>query len=194
MRIFLIIFIACFVSCSGEIRQQPRPHQYPRIDFPEKNYQVYRNSECPFSIEIPVYAEVVQKERLFDEVIANPCWFDVLLSGLNATIHCSYYAIGDEYNFDKLVNDAFKMASKHNVKASFREEFSIENGFGAAGMIFKINGPVATPYQFYMTDSTNHFLRGSLYFNEQVAPDSIAPVISFIEQDIQYLLESLRWQ
>ena len=193
MRIIGLILFILIASCSTEPNQQPRPRQYPRISFPTKEYQSYSYVACPFAIDIPAYSNVIQKKRFFEEVLDNPCWFDVVMEDFNATIHCSYYEISEDYSFDKLVNDAYTMASKHNVKASFREEFIVENQRGAKGMIFKINGPVATPYQFYMSDSTNHFLRGSLYFNDRVDTDSIAPVVAFIEKDIERLLESLDW-
>ena len=84
-------------------------------------------------------------------------------------------------------------ASKHNIKASYREEFEIKTR-EASGMIFKINGPVATPYQFYISDSTNHFFRGSLYFDAKVDYDSIAPVVTFLEKEVDHMLRSLVWE
>jgi len=142
--------------------------------------------------EIPKQASIIRKEYLFDEIEASPCWFDISITELDATIHCSYYSIDAEQRLDKLINDAFTMASKHNIKASYREEFEVKTK-DAAGMIFKINGPVATPYQFYITDSIDHFFRGSLYFNQRVDPDSIAPVITYLEEDIDHMLTTLRW-
>jgi len=86
------------------------------------------------------------------------------------------------------------MASKHNVKASFREERVLKSKTGSAGLMFKINGPVATPFQFYMTDSTRHFLRGSLYFDVKVNQDSISPIVAFIEEDLNTMLNSIEWR
>ncbi len=37
----------------------PKPHGYPRIDFPERKYVEY-NSDCPHIFNYPVYAEVVK--------------------------------------------------------------------------------------------------------------------------------------
>lgn len=194
MRLLTIAFILIISSCGKDRIAQPRPHQYPRITYPAQEYKSYVNDECPFVLDIPTYAKTTKKKLLFDEVAADPCWFDISLEQLNATIHCSYYPISKNNTLDKLVNDAFTMASKHNVKASFREEYVIKNKAGHSGLMFKINGPVATPFQFYMTDSTRHFLRGSLYFDERVNQDSISPIVDFIEEDLDVMLNSLEWR
>lgn len=194
MRYIIIALIIIMTSCGKERIAQPRPHQYPKITYPIQSYTSYENDECPFIMDIPAYAKAEKKKLLFDEVEADPCWFDVSLEALNATIHCSYYPISEKNKLEKLINDAFTMASKHNVKASFREEYVIKNKAGYAGLMFKINGPVATPFQFYMTDSISHFLRGSLYFDQQVNQDSIAPTVDFIEEDLDVMLNSLEWR
>ncbi len=194
MKLFILLVVFSLISCYDANIPQPRPHQYPKIEFPDRTYTFFENEECPFTFVIPDYAKLVKKELLFDDIKANPCWFDLELSLFAATIHFSYYAIGSSFNLDKLINDAFTMASKHNVKASFREEFIIKNQSNSSGLIFKINGPVATPYQFYITDSTHHFLRGSLYFNEKINIDSISPIVEYVELDIDKMLNSLQWQ
>jgi len=194
MRYTFFIIIIILTSCSQEQFSTPRPHQYPKISFPKTAYAPYVNPDCPFSMEIPAYATTSRKKLMFDAVEADPCWFDIILDDFNATIHCSYYPVGEKHPLDKLINDAFTMASKHNVKASFREEFIIKNENGSSGLIFKINGPVASPFQFYVTDSTNHFLRGSLYFDTKVVQDSVAPIVDYIEKDIDVLLRTLKWK
>jgi len=193
MRMVISLMLVLLVSCQSADVPTPRPHQYPRLSFPDKTYKIYESDECPFTTEIPASSSVIKKEYLFGEIEASPCWFDVSIEPLDATIHCSYFKIEKDQRLDKLINDAYTMASKHNLKASYREEFEIKTT-QAAGLIFKINGPVATPYQFYITDSTQHFFRGSLYFDKQVDFDSIAPVISYLEEEVDHMLRTLQWR
>ena len=61
-------------------------------------------------------------------------------------------------------------------------------------MLYNLTGNTATNFQFYVTDSNSHFLRGSLYFNIKTNNDSIAPVLSFLEADIIRMIESLKWK
>lgn len=126
--------------------------------------------------------------------IGSSCWFDVSFRTLNATLFCSYYEMNAERTYEKLVEDAYTMVSKHNPKATFRDEQRIEREDGSHGMIFLIDGPVASPYQFYLTDSTRHFLRGSFYFDNKVQRDSIEPVLEFIMSDIERMIATVDWQ
>ena len=63
------------------------------------------------------------------------------------------------------------------------------------GLMYFLEGEgVASPLQFYVTDSTRHFLRGSLYFNIYPNNDSLQPVIDFITDDVRHLITTLEWK
>ena len=97
-------------------------------------------------------------------------------------------------NFEKLRNDAFSLANKHNIKANYIDELPIEKPNGVRGFVFNIEGPVASPFQFYLTDvEDQHFLRASLYFNTQARPDSLAPVLDFVKTDLMHLINTFEW-
>jgi gliding motility-associated lipoprotein GldD len=84
---------------------------------------------------------------------------------------------------------------KHEVKASALKRTMIEDQQNRLdGIIYDIEGEAASQVQFFVTDSTNHFFRGSLYFNVKPNPDSIAPVLSFIREDINHMVRSVRWK
>ena len=85
------------------------------------------------------------------------------------------------------------MADWHNKKANYIDEMRIERAGNVSGFAFVIDGPAASPFQFYLTDSTQHFLRGALYFNTQARPDSMAPIYQFVEADILKMIETFRW-
>lgn len=178
-------------QCTSEQVAKPRPYQYPRIDYPSGETQVYTSDQCPFSIEIPSYAEIVYKSE--EDKPEHPCWFDIKLAPFDAVVHCSYYPIVGQNTKAKLVEDAYKMVSKHNVKADFRDEFELSTK-SSEGIIFKIDGPVATPYQFFITDDKDHFFRGSLYFDQKIEVDSMGPIVEYIENDVQKMLGSLVWK
>ncbi|MBP1674669.1 MAG: gldD, partial [Bacteroidetes bacterium] len=62
------------------------------------------------------------------------------------------------------------------------------------GILYDLKGNTATSVQFYVTDSTNHYLRGSLYFESEPNADSLAPVIDFFREDIIHIIETLKWK
>ena len=98
-------------------------------------------------------------------------------------------------NLDKFIEDSRSLSMKHISKASgIEEETLADRDSRKYGAVFHVKGSSASALQFYLTDSTKHFLRGSLYFYAPPNPDSLAPVLQFVEEDIRILLESFRWK
>jgi gliding motility-associated lipoprotein GldD len=62
------------------------------------------------------------------------------------------------------------------------------------GIFYDLKGNTASAVQFYVTDSTKHYLRGSLYFEAEPNADSLAPVIEFFREDVIHLIETLKWK
>lgn len=179
-------------SCD-EVIYSPKPRGFPKVNFPEKNYRPFGEAYCDFTFEYPTYAIIQQDTLFFDEQPAHPCWFDIFIREFDAKIHCSYYPISEENSFDKLTNDAFVMANKHNLKANYIDDLVISKPNHVGGIVFNIEGPVASPFQFYLSDSTSHFLRGALYFNTQARPDSLKPVIDFVKTDVMHMINTFEW-
>lgn len=192
----LLVSVACALlsSCSSEYTPLPKPRMYPRVVYPEKKYTPFQKSDCPFSFQMPEYGAILNDTFRFEGRPDNPCWFDLNLTSLNASIHCSYYEISGSRSLTSLVNDAFNLAGKHNIKANYRKESVIDNGSGVKGILFEIDGPVASPLQFYITDEKKHFFRASLYFNATVNPDSTAPVLQFLRPDLDTLISTFSWR
>ena len=172
-------------SC-GE-RGTPRPRGHFRIDLPEKEYRLY-DSICPFTFEYPVYGYVAAEPG-----ITEPCWFNIEFPEYGGKIHLSY--IGIEGNLDLLTEDAHTLAYKHTVKADAINERYWENREKRVfGTLYSITGNAASSLQFYLTDSTKHYLRGALYFNVTPDKDSLKPVIDFFSADVIHLVETLEWK
>ena len=181
-------------SCGQENIGTPKPRAYPKVEYPTKTYQRFDEGYCNFSFEYAKYAVIQQDTSFFDEQPAHPCWFDIYFPDFDSRIYCTYYPVEGKKSFEQLQQDAFEMAGWHNKKANYIEELNIEKDNGVSGIAFIIEGPAASPLQFYLTDSTQHFMRGSLYFNTQVQPDSLAPIYSFVEEDILKMIETFEWE
>lgn len=181
-------------ACSDGPVPTPKPRAYPRITYPERTYNQYQDEACPFTFSFPGYAHVEKDADFFGETPINNCWFDLQIPVFNSTLFCSYYTIDDTYTFEKLRDDAFEMAYKHTTKANAIEENPFRNQKGTGGFTFNLEGPVASSFMFFISDSTNHFLRGSLYFNTQVNQDSLRPAFEFIREDLLLLLDSFEWK
>ncbi len=195
IRTTLLTILCLFLLyCQEGAVFTPKPRAFPRVVYPEKVYQDFDKKDCPFTFQYPAYAQIDQTQAYFDDEPINPCWFDIYIPDFDSRLHCSYYPVGEEKDLETLKTDAFELVDWHNKKANYIEELIIQKANKVSGFAFDINGPAASPFQFYVTDSTRHFLRGALYFNTQARPDSLAPIVDFVKNDILYMLETFEWK
>ena len=175
----------------------PKPRAYPKVVYPEKAYQQFEEDYCGFTFQYPKYALIQQDTTFFDKKPEHPCWFNIYMPDFECRIHCSYSPITPQMPFDKLKTDAFKMTEWHNKKATYIDEKLFQRpGANVKGILFDIDGPVASEVQFFITDTLEkkHFMRGAVYFYTQAKPDSLAPVYDFVKQDVAKMLETFEWQ
>jgi len=191
--IFILLLVMVY-SCREEGVFTPKPRMFPKVDFPERAYNNFDFEACHFTFQKPKYATVKSGITFFGEKAKDPCWFDLEIKELKTSIHFSYTKIQGKNTLEKLVTDAFKIVEEHNAKAEYREEALIENKNGVKGLIFNLEGPVASPINFFLTDTTSHFVRASLYFNSAVNPDSTKVVLDFVSKDIDQILNTFEWK
>ncbi|HXC04470.1 MAG TPA: gliding motility lipoprotein GldD [Bacteroidia bacterium] len=189
--IWILVSVCCMLSlssCGSDDEFSPKPKGYYRIDLPSKSYVVY-DKGCPFTFEYPKYGRIEDDH----ERLAEPCWLNYRFPRFGATLHISYKALSG--NADNYIKDSWDLAQKHIAKASAMDNVEIGNKKEKVyGLLFNIEGNAASPLQFYLTDSSRHFLRGALYFNAVPNKDSIAPVYAFIREDIEHMIQTFRWK
>jgi len=183
------LFIAFFggmVSCEDVV--QPKPSGYYRIDLPDREFKQWRES-CPFEFKVSNQAVVTKSNK-----VKSYCYYDLTYPNFNATLYLSYLPVKN--NLKSLVDQEFTMREKHNAfSTGTNERLFRDLEHKVSAMIFDVKGvKAATPLQFFVTDSVNHFFRGALYFYNSPNNDSLAPVIEYIRQDIDTLISSFRWK
>jgi gliding motility-associated lipoprotein GldD len=187
----LISLLVLYSSCSSDY--SPKPRDYFHINLPETVYQPINGNlfakDFPFAFEISNQAVV---ESVRDSTKTK--WFNLDYSRYNAKIYCSYFSI-DKETFPVKANESRRLAYFHEMKANGIEETAYSNPEQRIyGLVYKIVGNTASPVQFVITDSVRSFFRGALYFDNSPNVDSIAPVLAYINKDIQIIMESFRWK
>ena len=190
--ILLMVIMACIISvssCNNEYT--PKPRGYFRIALPEKKY-ILLDSIYPYAFEYPAYARITNDPLSPQE----QNWINIEMPVFHGRIHISYKPLTDKNSLVTFTEDTRTLAMKHMAKASGIRQIAISDpNRKMYGLVYEINGMgAASPYQFYLTDSTTHWLRGSLYFDAIPNNDSLAPVIDFVKTDIQHLFETIRWK
>jgi len=187
---FYLAILLTVASCGDDedLNTIPKPKGYFKIALPAKTYIKY-DSICPFTFYFPQYANISYDNNKG----AEPCWINLNFTPFNATLHISYKEVNN--NLKTYLDDSREFAIKHQIKAvSMTEKVIVEDKKKVYGLVYEIDGNVASSLQFYLTDSTKNFLRGALYFNVPPNSDSLAPVLSFIKTDIYKLIQTFEWK
>ena len=188
----LVLFLIFIAGCNSDYPLRPRG--YFKIELPQKSYQKFERPGFPYTFEYPAYARVLQDSLFFEQKTENPYWINIDFPQFGGRIHLSYKPTYQN-NFDSLVNDAFTLSYKqHTYKASAIEPEPFTTPNGSSGVYFNLKGNTATSNQFFITDSTKHFLRGALYFSATPNEDSLRPVNEFLRRDVEHLINTVRWQ
>ena len=192
--IFLLFSIFTLIQCKSDSLPTPKPRSFPRVIYPVKKYVPFDTNFCQFTFEYPAYAQIIQDTSFFGEKPVDACWFNIYVPEFQSLIFCTYYPLGKKNKLFSVLNDAYKLAGVHNKNANFNDEIPIDLPGKVYGTIFSIEGPVASTYQFFVTDSTKHFLRGALYFNARTNQDSLAPIADFMKKDVQHMIQTFKWR
>lgn len=190
--IYITAVFFALLSCNDDYIIKPRG--YFKIALPQKKYQKFEQLGYPYSFEYPLYGNITQDTSFFEARPENPYWINIDFPQLNGRIHISYKDVRKN-NFDSLVNDSYTLAYKQhtNVATGIKPEPFTTPG-GVEGVYFNLKGNTATANQFFITDTSKHFLRGALYFDATPNEDSLRPVNEFLKADLQHLINTIQWK
>lgn len=185
LQIFSVSLL--FTACQDELTI-PKPTLYLRTNFPDHEYKKF-NDACPYQFEVNKIYEV--KEVMEND--SRTCHKDINLGPLKGNISFSYIEMVEPLSV--YVNYSNDRVEEHQIKATgIESEHFINSEEQVYGTIFKLEGDVATPIQFYITDSVSNFASGVVYFNSVPNYDSIKPTLDYLSVDIQHLLNTFKWE
>lgn len=184
----LFVLFLFIVGCDQAYT--PKPKGYNRLNLPAHNYVAIPDS-LPYSFQISTAAKILRDSSY----IAERYWIDLFYPEITANIQITYKNLNQDPQFLKeLVNDSYKLTSKHQIKAYAIEESVIRTPSGKTAVIAELEGEVPSQFQFFITDSTHNFIRGALYFRTSTKNDSLAPAIEYMKIDAMHLINTLEWK
>ncbi len=195
LKLLLLVALFGLTACSSSTSNAdadyiPKPKGYPRIDLPPHRYVAIEPTH-PYQFEVNRLARVLPDTF----ARAEPHWIFVDYPAFHATIQLTYKPVlNDPARLRAMLQDSYKLVGKHKIKATEIKEQVQKLPSGLWANVIELQGEVPSQVQFITTDTTTHFLRGALYFNTATANDSLAPVIQYIRQDVQHMLQTLKWR
>ena len=191
-KIIFFLVIVLSVSCSSDY--SPKPKGYFHIELPEPVYRDFTgNPFLKFNVSNQALVEDM-KNVPEDMKKRNGVGFNLNYPRLNAQIYCSYFRI-NKPDFQVFMEESREMVYVREKKAKGVKEIEYSNPeHKVYGVVYEIQGDAASPIQFVISDSTSSFFRGALFFDTYFNRDSIAPVLAYINKDIQIMIESFQWK
>ena len=189
LLVLTMILVLC-ASCGTD--PIPKPKAYLSLDYPKAKY-INTEVGLPFSFDKNELAKNVMLKK-FKETNES---YGVNLEypTLNGTIYLTYKKVIKQEQLIDFIRDAQNFTQEHTKKADEIIEQPFEDSERKAyGMFYEVGGNAASQSQFYVTDSTNHFLIGSLYFYAKPNYDSILPAAHYLKQDIKRIMETVKWK
>ncbi len=189
-HIILPFLASLFMGCGDDVL--PKPKAYLRLEYPQPEYKIV-NVPLPFSFEQNQLAERIKSIK--SDSANNIYGVDIDYPSLKGTIYLTYKKVSSKEQLITFIRDAQNLTQKHVIKADeIAERPYVNADHKVYGMFYEVGGNAASQSQFYATDSLNHFLNGSLYFYAKPNYDSIYPAAVYLKNDIQHIIESLRWK
>ena len=189
---FTFLTTLLLISCDNSGKSYtPKPKGYMRIDLPTKSYTAYDTAALPFRFEKAADATADLKRNE-----ARMKWVDLLYPDLNGYIFLSYLPLRKPNDLAAEVDTSYRLLSQHfDFSSGVDERLFVNPNRHVYATTYRLQGQnVASTYQFWATDSVSHFLRGSLYIDCVPNNDSLAPVLEYLQADIDHLLETLEWK
>jgi gliding motility-associated lipoprotein GldD len=179
--LFAVIFSLLFLGgCKDEVL--PKPKAQLRLEYPKGESKVVQTEN--YSFQYNSLAKVKDLKRSS---------FTLDYPSIKGAIYLTYKPV--QNNLIDLLSDAQKLSYEHVAKAdNILEQKFINEDARVFGMFYEVKGNAASQAQFYATDSTEHFLTGSLYFYAKPNYDSIYPAAAYLQNDVRRILETLQWQ
>lgn len=186
----LVILTTSVYSC-GDKETLPKPKAYLRLEYPTPEYTDIA-TELPFTFKMNTIANYKVTSKPFNDKTVSG--LDINYPSLKGTVYLTYRDV-TKNDLRSLLLDAQNITQSHTIKADEITSNLYENTeHRAFGMFYEVSGNAASQSQFYVTDSTNHFLNGSLYFYAKPNYDSILPAADYLKNDIKKIMESVRWK
>jgi gliding motility-associated lipoprotein GldD len=194
--IFVAFAAICIVACESCQRDYaPRERGYYKLLLPERGaYKTYNSDLCPFTFEYPSYSNLQRDTVFLDTVPENPCWMTLEMPDVNGELFLSYKPLRNKQDLERVIEDAHDLTYKHTVRAQYINPVYVHPHQEVYGLYYDVGGNAASNVQFFVTDSHQHFIRGSLYFRNAPNIDSIKPVLDYVKEDVAHLIKTVRWK
>lgn len=184
----LILFFGfLFSGCTQTYT--PKPRGYVRIEPPRAVYVPFDQAKAPcrFNLSRLAVGELLPRG---DSAAA----INLAYPTLGAKLYGSYFTL-PEGRLENALSECRRLVAGEARQASGVTEKAYSNPeAGVYGSLFLLEGDVASPLQFMLTDSLSRLFRGALYYDCRPNADSLGPLTGYLSRDMIELIQSFSWK
>ncbi|MFS4415826.1 gliding motility lipoprotein GldD [Maribacter sp. 2307ULW6-5] len=179
---FMLMMGLLLLATACQETPVPKPKAQLRLDYPAGKLAPLETENFAFS-----YNAVGQAK------MNGPKGITISYPEMKGAIFLSYRKVGQD--LETLIRDAKKLSYEHAAKAfNIMEQPYVNPEKKVYGSLFVVEGNAASQSQFFVTDSTEHFMTGAIYFESRPNYDSILPAATYLENDVRNIIETLEWR
>ena len=190
IRLLTPIFFCLFLYSCDSKQSVPKPPTYLKTELPKHSYRIVSN-ECPYELKL---SELYNYKPCIYEK-SNFCMQQIDLGPLNGSLFLYYLNLTSKDSLPSIINYANDKVDEHKIKADkieYKQFFNKKSN--VYGTFFELKGNVATNFQFYLTDSLSHFVRGEVLLNCRPNYDSLRPALEYLKIDLIELINNFKWR
>ena len=151
----------------------------------------YVKGDCPYEFKLAsLYTYKTIENSTF-----NSCIQEINLGPLNGSLYLYYIALPSKDSLAEIINFANDKVDEHKIIADKIEFVQIIDPKNSVfGTFFELKGNVATNFQFYLTDSSQNFVRGEVLLNCRPNYDSLRPSLDYLKVDLLEMVNNFKWR
>lgn len=185
-----LFFICSILSACTDPAPVPKPPTYLNINFPDHSYSNVKG-DCPYEFKLAS----LYNYKTIENSKFNSCIQEIDLGPLNGSLYLYYIKLPSKDSLPEIINFANDKVDEHKIiadKIEFEQIIDAKNR--VFGTFFELKGNVATNFQFYLTDSSQNFVRGEVLLNCRPNYDSLRPSLNYLKVDLLELVHNFKWK
>ena len=185
-----LFFVCIIFSSCNDPAPVPKPPTYLKIHFPDHSYSFVKG-DCPYEFKLAS----LYNYKTIENSKLNSCIQEIDLGPLKGSLYLYYISLPSKDSLAEIINFANDKVDEHKIiadKIDFVQIIDAKNR--VFGTFFELKGNVATNFQFYLTDSSQNFVRGEVLLNCRPNYDSLRPSLDYLKVDLLEMVHNFKWR
>ena len=164
---------------------------YPRISYPQSNYQSFQLTDAGIVFEMPEYVHIQKKTPATSGNDTGITWYDIRMDSIAATIHLTIMKENASSIQSRIMEKDRIIYEEAQQESRVSKQVFTPSDNTFTAYIYQIKGSTATPLHWMVVHPENRLIMGTILFDNPVNPEAMEAIINGVSSDIKHLIETL---